>query len=122
MDKAKLDHWITGGGDPDADNRGCDEMRGQKVIFTGQDQYQAARHDNAEGILVIGQEYEIESEETHSWHTHTLLVGVEGRFNSVCFVSDRRQISVICGRPDCPKRGVGDKREADGEGSNERAE
>lgn len=42
------------------------------------------------GLLVIGETYEVERVEVHSWHTKVFLVGVDsGRgFNSVSFESD----------------------------------
>lgn len=37
--------------------------------------------------LTQGQEYEVEKEEVHSWHTLLFLKGIEGSkgFNSACF-------------------------------------
>lgn len=35
--------------------------------------------------LIEGLTYEVESKEVHSWHTSIKLVGIPGKFNSVCF-------------------------------------
>jgi len=37
--------------------------------------------------LVIGKYYKVTKVEVHSWHTKIELQGVEGKFNSVCFVN-----------------------------------
>lgn len=58
-----------------------------KVIYTGATDAQVnwGGGDDPRGVLVEGQEYEVEHRDVHSWHTKLTLAGVEGRFNSVCF-------------------------------------
>ena len=36
--------------------------------------------------LEVGKYYKVTNVEVHSWHTKIELQGVEGKFNSVCFV------------------------------------
>jgi len=59
-----------------------------KVIYTGCDDDQVRWGGNSDprGILVEGNTYEVEDYEIHSWHTKLKLVGVDGKFNSVCFI------------------------------------
>ena len=58
-----------------------------KVTYTGANDSQViwGGCDDPRGILVEGQSYEVEKRDVHSWHTKLKLVGIEGRFNSVCF-------------------------------------
>jgi hypothetical protein len=58
-----------------------------KVIYTGASDSQVTwgTCDDPRGVLVEGQCYEVEERDVRSWHTKLKLVGVEGRFNSVCF-------------------------------------
>lgn len=42
-------------------------------------------NDDPRGVLVEGEVYEVAAREVHTWHTKLSLVGVKGRFNSVCF-------------------------------------
>ena len=60
---------------------------GDKVKFTGCSTAQQnwGRNDNTTDKLVFGNEYIISDIEVHSWHTKISLVGIEGKFNSVCF-------------------------------------
>lgn len=60
----------------------------KKVIFTGStiEQVRWGGNSNPEGLLVVGQTYELKEAEVHSWHTKYHLVEFPGyHFNSVCF-------------------------------------
>jgi hypothetical protein len=58
-----------------------------KYIGCSKEQQRWGGNDNPqEKGLVIGNIYEVSSEEQHSWHTKFYLVGIEGKFNSVCFI------------------------------------
>ena len=59
----------------------------KKAKYIGADDYQVrwGNHDDPRGVLVEGQEYEIEYIDVHDWHTKVKLVGINGNFNSVCF-------------------------------------
>jgi hypothetical protein len=58
-----------------------------KVRFTGcsEEQKKWGDHSETDGVLDVGQEYEVEWVEEHSWHTKYFLKGIKGHFNSVCF-------------------------------------
>ena len=60
---------------------------GTIVIFDGasKEQIQWGSNDDPNGLLTIGEEYEIEEEDVHSWHTKLKLRGIEGVFNSASF-------------------------------------
>jgi len=62
---------------------------GAKVKFTGcsEGQRKWGGNDDTSGKLIVGQEYTVSAFKTHSWHTKIVLAGVEGEFNSVCFIS-----------------------------------
>ena len=60
-------------------------MNKTKYIGADDDQVKWGGCDDPRGVLVEGQEYEVEERIVHSWHTKIKLVGIEGRFNSVCF-------------------------------------
>jgi hypothetical protein len=61
--------------------------KGDKVMFISatDDQVRWGSNDDPRKILEEDKIYEIESIETHHWHTKIKLVGVGGRFNSVHF-------------------------------------
>jgi len=56
-----------------------------KYIGCTDEQVRWGGNDDPRTVLEEGQEYEVEEKEVHSWHTKIKLVGVEGKFNSVCF-------------------------------------
>jgi hypothetical protein len=58
-----------------------------KMKYTGCSDEQVRWGGNADprGLLVEGEEYEIEKTEVHPWHTKVKLKGFDGWFNSVCF-------------------------------------
>lgn len=58
-----------------------------KVKFIGcsEDQIRWGSNDDPNNILKIGEIYELDKKEVHSWHTKYYLKGVKGKFNSVCF-------------------------------------
>ena len=59
---------------------------GQWVKFTGATVEQTRWGNNDDPhMLVVGQSYQIEKIDTHSWHTKLTLRGITGKFNSVCF-------------------------------------
>ena len=41
--------------------------------------------DDPRNVLIEGEVYEVEEEDVRTWHTKLSLVGVDGKFNSVCF-------------------------------------
>lgn len=41
--------------------------------------------DDPRNVLIEGEMYEVEAEDVHTWHTKLSLVGLDGKFNSVCF-------------------------------------
>jgi hypothetical protein len=57
------------------------------VKFTGchESQHNWGNHTGNVDELTIGQSYEIDRIDVHSWHTKVYLVGIKGSFNSVCF-------------------------------------
>ena len=57
------------------------------VVFKESSQSQVMWGGNSDptDVLIVGQTYEVEDEEVHSWHTKLKLVGVDGWFNSVSF-------------------------------------
>ncbi len=60
---------------------------GDKVIFKGCtiEQERWANSSNTD-LLLVGKEYAISDIEVHSWHTKIQLNGIQGAFNSVCFI------------------------------------
>ena len=61
---------------------------GDKVIYTGCTEAQQGWGSNdspEEKGLVVGNVYEVDSIEVHTWHTKVTIKDVAGRFNSVCF-------------------------------------
>jgi hypothetical protein len=60
-----------------------------KIIYTGEnvskESIQWGSHTSPVGILEPGNEYDLEKEEMHSWHTRIYLKGIDGYFNSVWF-------------------------------------
>ena len=58
-----------------------------KVRYIGcdDDQIKWGNNSDPRGILVLGNIYEVEKKEVHSWHTKIFLSGIKGKFNSVCF-------------------------------------
>ncbi len=60
---------------------------GKLLRFTGStpEQVRWGGNDNPDGILVVGDVYEVDKREVHSWHTKISLKGIDGWFNSVCF-------------------------------------
>lgn len=61
--------------------------RGDRVKFIGcsKDQINWGNNDDPNLELQINEVYEVENVEVHSQHTKLTLVGISGRFNSVCF-------------------------------------
>lgn len=60
----------------------------KKVRFVGcsTEQVRWGSNDSPDGILKVGEEYEVEKEEVRSWHTKYFLKGFPGKkFNSICF-------------------------------------
>lgn len=41
--------------------------------------------DDPRNVLIEGEVYEVKEEDVHTWHTKFSLVGIDGKFNSVCF-------------------------------------
>lgn len=66
-----------------------------KLTYTGAsgDQVKFGGGRDPRGLLVEGQEYEVESVEVHSWHTEIKLVGFDGYFNSVLLEDTRQMLS-----------------------------
>ena len=60
---------------------------GDRVRFLGASKEQTmwGSNDDPNPVLTVGETYDVESREVHSWHTKLKLVGFDGRFNSVCF-------------------------------------
>ena len=60
---------------------------GNLVKYIGCTQYQInwGNNDDPREILIEGNKYYIEHVEVHSQHTKLTLLGICGRFNSVCF-------------------------------------
>lgn len=56
-----------------------------RFIGSSDEQNRWGGNDDPRKILVIGQTYEVEKVEQHSWHTKIYLKGIKGKFNSVCF-------------------------------------
>ena len=57
-----------------------------KYIGATETQIKFGSCENSIGVLKEGEVYEVETVETHSWHTKFHLKGYSGRgFNSVCF-------------------------------------
>ncbi len=63
------------------------EFIGKQVTFLGAsiEQIRWGSNDNPNDILTIGETYDIEDAEVHSWHTKIKLVGFDGIFNSSSF-------------------------------------
>ena len=61
--------------------------KGTKVKYIGCDEQQIrwGGNDDPSKNLFVGDRYIIEFVEVHSWHTKLKLVGIPGKFNSVCF-------------------------------------
>lgn len=59
----------------------------KKVRYIGasDEQVRWGNNDDPRGLLEIGNIYEVEHEDVHSWHTKYSLKGIKGKFNSVCF-------------------------------------
>ena len=57
------------------------------VKYTGasQDQINWGGNDDPRPLLVVGNVYEVEKLDVHSWHTKVKLKGIDGRFNYVSF-------------------------------------
>lgn len=62
-------------------------FRGDKVKFTGcsKEQVMWGNNNDPNLSLKVNQVYEIQDVERHSQHTKLTLVGIDGKFNSVCF-------------------------------------
>ena len=56
-----------------------------KYIGASDAQVQWGGCDDPRDVLVEGELYEVDEEEVHTQHTKLSLVGIKGRFNSVCF-------------------------------------
>lgn len=61
--------------------------KGSKVKFIGCSKEQIAwgNNDDPNLVLFLGDQYLIEKVEVHSNHTKIELLGIIGKFNSVCF-------------------------------------
>lgn len=59
-----------------------------KTKYIGCDDAQVAwgSCNDPRGVLEEGELYEVVGKQRHSWHTKYILEGIEGKFNSVCFV------------------------------------
>ena len=62
-------------------------MKKVKYIGCSKEQINWGGNDDPRTMLKVGEIYEVAKEEVHSWHTKIFLVGIEGKFNSVCFES-----------------------------------
>ncbi len=62
---------------------------GDTVKFVGcsEEQQRWGGNDDPTGKLVVGNKYIIKYLEVHTWHTKVILEGIEGKFNSVCFIT-----------------------------------
>jgi len=73
---------------------------GEEVAFIGCSQHQIAwgNCDDPNPYLEISERYVIECVKVHSQHTKIKLVGIDGWFNSVCFIrsDDEQQQSNEC--------------------------
>ena len=60
-----------------------------KVKFIGcsDEQVRWGGNDDPREVLAVGDVYEVERTDVHSWHTKVKLKGIDGNFNSVCFDS-----------------------------------
>lgn len=58
------------------------------VRYTGSSIEQTRWGNNSDPTdkLIVGKYYKVIAVEPHTWHTKLVLQGVEGKFNSVCFV------------------------------------
>lgn len=63
------------------------EWRGKSVKFLGASESQVSwgSNDDPNEVLTVGETYDVESADVHSWHTKLHLVGFEGIFNSASF-------------------------------------
>lgn len=59
----------------------------KRIVYIGatDDQVNWGSCADPRPVLSIGNIYEIDHEEIHTWHTEYFLRGYEGGFNSVCF-------------------------------------
>ncbi len=57
------------------------------AIFLGasEAQIQWGGNDDPNLVCKVGEKYEVERQEVHSYHTKYTLVGIKGKFNSVSF-------------------------------------
>ena len=76
---------------------------GNTVRYKGCSPEQIAwgNNDDPKGLLLEGNTYLVQNVEAHSQHTKIQLIGVEGRFNSVCF-----ERAVGCIRQEQPNNSV----------------
>jgi hypothetical protein len=58
-----------------------------KVRFNGatKEQIQWGANDDPNGVLKVGEVYEIESQDVRTWHTKITLKGIQGSFNDASF-------------------------------------
>lgn len=56
-----------------------------RYIGCSEEQITYGGHDDPRHLLRVGEVYEVESWEVYAWQTKVALLGVPGRFNSVCF-------------------------------------
>jgi len=63
-------------------------IEGDIVVFIGclKEQINWGNNDDPNGILIKNNTYIVEKIEVHSYHTKLTLKGVNGKFNSVCFL------------------------------------
>lgn len=62
-------------------------QEGDIIKFTEatNDQIRWGNNDDPRKLLIMGDNYEIEKVEIHSWHAKIYLKGIKGKFNSVHF-------------------------------------
>ena len=59
----------------------------ETVVFDGtsDEQVRWGGNDDPREVLEVGDEYEVEETEVHSWHTKIKLKGFDGWFNDASF-------------------------------------
>jgi hypothetical protein len=62
--------------------------KGDRVTFLGCSKHQIdwGSNDDPNLVLVEGDKYIVSNVEIHSYHTKIELEGIQGKFNSVCFI------------------------------------
>lgn len=64
-----------------------DKLMGKQVTFLGatKEQIQWGSNDDPNKVLTVGEVYDVETVDVHSWHTKITLIGFDGIFNSSSF-------------------------------------